>query len=117
MANPARGSVPLQAGDRAYTVSFSVNAICELESAFDQPVAKIAGMLSEPENIRMSTVRSIIWAGLRDHHEDMEVREAGQIMSDAGMPACMEAIGAAFALAFPQEEASSKARPRKAAKS
>ena len=112
MANPHRGSVALQVGDRAYTLSFSVNAICELEDALGQPVAKIAAGLNDPENVRMSTVRAIIWAALRDHHSEVDFKGAGEIATEAGIPACMEAIGKAFNLAFP--EAKEDARPRKA---
>src|SRR5690606_10545533 len=112
MANPHRGSVALQVGDRAYTLSFSVNAICELEDALGQPVAKIAADLNDPENVRMSTVRAIIWAALRDHHSEVDLKGAGEIATEAGIPACMEAIGKAFNLAFPEEKEA--ARPRKA---
>lgn len=112
MANPYRGSVALQVGDRAYTLSFSVNAICDLEDALGQPVAKIAAGLNDPENVRMSTVRVIIWAALRDHHGEIDLKGAGEIATEAGIPACMEAIGKAFNLAFP--EAKEAARPQKA---
>ena len=112
MANPHRGSVALQVGDRAYTLSFSVNAICELEDALGQPVAKIAAGLNDPENVRMSTVRAIIWAALRDHHSEVDLKGAGEIATEAGIPACMEAIEKAFNLAFP--EAKEDTRPQKA---
>lgn len=114
MANPHRGSVALQAGDRAYTLSFSVNALCELEDALEQPVAQIANALNDPDTVRLTTVRALVWAALRDHHEDVTLKGAGEIITDAGMPACMEAIGKAFKLAFPEQEAKEDARPQKA---
>lgn len=114
MANPNRGEVALPVGDREYKLSFSINAICELEDAINMPVSKIADGLIDASNIRMSTIRTVIWAALRDHHANVTVQEAGQIASEAGIPAVMEAIGKAFALAFP--EAEDKENPRKAAK-
>lgn len=60
----------------------------------------------------MTTVRALIWAALRDYHEEVDLKEAGAIASEAGMPAVMEAIGRAFQLAFP--EAADNANPRKA---
>ncbi|WP_173931391.1 GTA-gp10 family protein [Chelativorans sp. Marseille-P2723] len=114
MANPHRGSVALQVGGRAYTLSFSVNALCELEDALGQPVAQIANALNDPDTARLSTVRALVWAGLRDHHDEVGVKEAGDIITDAGIPACMEAIGKAFKAAFPEQEAKENARPRKA---
>ncbi|WP_157014896.1 GTA-gp10 family protein [Mesorhizobium xinjiangense] len=115
MANPHRGQVSLEAGDKAYTLSFSVNAICELEDALDRPVARIAEELNDPENIRMSTVRSVIWAALQDCHPGTTIQEAGEIATVAGTTAIMEALGRAFQLAFPDAaEGKGKPRPRKA---
>lgn len=113
MANPNRGEVALLVGDREYKLSFSINAICELEEALDMPVSKVGDILNDPDRIRMSAIRTVVWAALQDHHEGVSAKEAGQIATDAGIPVVMEAIGKAFALAFP--EAGSKANPRKAA--
>lgn len=114
MANPHRGSVSLQAGDRAYTLSFSINALCELEDAFDAPVAKIAADMDKAENVRIKSVRLLVWAGLRDHHEEVDLKGAGLIATEAGIPACMAAIGQAFKLAFPDREGKKTPRPPKA---
>lgn len=114
MANPHRGSVALQAGDRAYTLSFSVNALCELEDLLGQPVAQIAGSLNDPGNVRMSTVRALIWSALRDHHAEVGLEGAGEIATEAGITSCMEAIGKAFKLAFPESEGKESSRPPKA---
>ena len=114
MANPNRGEVALHVGDLEYTLSFSINAVCELEDAMDMPVAKIADSLNDTANVRMSMIRTVIWAALRDHHEAVTVKEAGKIASDAGIPVVMEAIGKAFAAAFP--EAQGKGNPPKAVK-
>src|SRR5690606_4502101 len=115
MANPFRGGVPLTVGDKTYTLSFSVNAICELEDHFGgKPVAQIADGLDDPKNVRMSTVRALVWAGLRDHHEEVSLKDAGLLASEAGVPACMEAVGRACQLAFPEQEAGDKPRPQKA---
>ncbi|WP_037437161.1 GTA-gp10 family protein [Sinorhizobium fredii] len=115
MANPNRGSVALQVGDRAYTLSFSINALCELEDLLDKPVAAIVEAIQKPTELRMSSVRAIIWAGLQDHHEGLSVKEAGQIASEAGTQAALAKVGEAFRLAFPQPtQGGAKANPRKA---
>src|SRR5690606_738772 len=112
MANPHRGSVALQAGDRAYTLSFSVNAICELETELDKPIADIVASIQDPTKLRLSSVRALVWAALRDHHEAVTVKEAGEIATDAGVQLAVEKVGEAFRLAFP--EAKGKANPPKA---
>ena len=115
MANPLRGSVALQAGDKAYTLSFSINALCELEEEMGQPVAKIAAGLGKPEEMRIATVRSLVWAALRDHHPDVDLKSAGELISEAGISNIMPAIGQAFQLAFPAPSgAKNTARPQKA---
>lgn len=115
MANPYRGAVDLKVGDRLYTISFSVNAICELEEFFDgKPVGEIVAELGDGSQARMTTIRALIWAGLLDHHSDVDLKEAGKIASDIGVTPCMEAIGRALELAFPTAEAKAAPRPRKA---
>ncbi|MDW9877325.1 hypothetical protein GOC31_20850 [Sinorhizobium meliloti] len=115
MANPNRGSVALQVGDRVYTLSYSINALCELEDLLEKPVAEIVKAIQTPAELRMSSVRAIIWAGLQDHHEGLTVKEAGQIASEAGMQAALAKAGEAFRLAFPAPaEGGAKANPRKA---
>lgn len=114
MANPHRGSVALAADDYEYSLSFSVNALCELEAAIDQPVAKIVAQMQKPEEVRLSTVRLLLWAALRDYHPEIDLLHAGRIASAAGIPACMACIGKAFQVAFPSQEASGGARPPKA---
>ncbi|WEX07370.1 GTA-gp10 family protein [Chelativorans sp. AA-79] len=115
MANPIRGEVTLQAGDEAFTLSFSVNAIVELEDHLDLPVSKIANLLNDPENVRMKTVRALIWAALRDHHEHVTIIEAGKLATRVGVAGCMEKVGRAFQLAFPDAEDEEKtSRPQKA---
>ncbi|AHK42210.1 hypothetical protein OV14_0052 [Ensifer adhaerens OV14] len=115
MANPLRGSVPLQVGDRTYTLSFSINALCELESELDQPVASIIKTIQTPEALRLSTVRSLVWAGLQDHHAGISLVEVGLMISEAGLQPTIAKVGEAFRLAFPQAEAAKgKPNPRRA---
>lgn len=114
MANKHRGSVALQAGDRAVTFSFSVNALCELEDALNLPVAKIVASLGKPESVRMSMVRTLVWAALRDHHKEIDIAGAGEIVTDAGVAEAMAKIGKAFELAFPPAKTSDTQNPQEA---
>lgn len=113
MANPYRGVVELQAGGETYRLSFSVNALCELEEQLDKPVAEIIASIQNPEQLRISSVRALIWAALRDHHDQLTIKDAGQITTDAGFQVAVAKVGEAIRLAFP--EAKGKGNPRKAA--
>lgn len=113
MANKHRGEVAL--GD--YTVSFSVNALADLEDLLGKPIPQIAAAMNETDNISMVNVRALLWAGLQDNHE-VDLKTAGRIASDVGISVAMEAVGKAFALAFPDPadvaEAASGAGKKKA---
>lgn len=111
MANPHRGQVALKAGDATYTLCLSANAICELEDHTGRSISEIATSLNG-NNVGMKTVRALVWAALQDHHPDVDLKEAGRIITDAGMAETMEAVGNAFSLAFPEGDGGS--RPPKA---
>lgn len=116
MANPFRGKVSLKAGDEEYQVSFSINAICEIEDNFQKPISEVGKMLeSKDGSFQMKTLRFVLWAGLSDNHPDLDLKDAGHIASNAGIQACGEAIGSAFKLAFPHDKTGSavgNGRPR-----
>ncbi len=108
MANPHRGQVSL--GD--YTLSFSVNALCELEELLDQPMMEIVAAMQAPDKMRMKTVRAMFWAALRDHHDDIDIHGAGAIVTDVGMTVAMSKVGEAFRLAFPTAKAGAEGKPK-----
>lgn len=105
MSNSVRGSVALQAGDQAYTMSFSINALCELEDVFGMSATKFGKLFEDAENISMRDVRNIVMVGLHDHHPEVDEKRAGIIAGDAGLQECMVAIEKAFRLAFPEAKA------------
>jgi hypothetical protein len=113
MANSARGSVALQAGDKAYTMAFSINALCELEDVFGVPAPKLGNLFEDAENISMKDVRKLVMVGLHDHHPEVSEKDAGVIAGDAGLQECMSAIEKAFRLAFPEAKTNENPRPAK----
>ena len=99
MTNSLRGEVALG----GYTLRFSVNALIELEEAMGKGVSEIAQHMSGGD-VRMKDVRTILWIGLRDRQPDLTEEGAGDLATEVGIPAALEAVGKAFALAFPSEE-------------
>lgn len=99
MANKLRGQVALG----AHTLSYSVNALCELEDALGKPVVQIAAGLSDASNMRLATVRTLMWAALRDHHSEVDLLGAGGIITEAGIGKAMAAISEALNVAFPDK--------------
>ena len=100
MANPARGEVALKAGGLEYTLKFSTNAICELEDRLDKGLNTIVANME-----RVSTVRALLWAGLRAHHPEVTIAGVGEIIDGIGIAAVTDTLGKALAAAFPAEKA------------
>ena len=112
MANPNRGAVAVREGDDEWTFSFSVNALCELEDHLDKPVTQIVKSLGDPDNLRISDVRALVWAALLDHHDGITLREAGDVASKIGTIACLEKVGTALDLAFPTKRTKNPRRAK-----
>lgn len=115
MANPHRGTVSLQAGDRTYTLSFSVNALCELEDRTGRTIQELANALNATEGVSIKMVRDLVWGALRDHHGDTDIAAVGEIMDAAGLQNVVEAVGKALKLAFPDAKGGPNPRKAKAA--
>jgi hypothetical protein len=114
MANPARGQVPLVAGETTYTLSLSINAICCIEEHFDQPIGEVAARLNLGESVRMGDVRALLWGALQDHHEGCTIKDAGRIATEAGIQSVVAAFGRLFEVAFPAvDDVSTEGNARK----
>lgn len=106
MANPHKGEVAFAAGGKTYTLVYNTNALCELEEetgrgftdimlefqAWATPTGDDGKPADEtPEQIaarvksmRLGLVRAVFWAGLREHHEQITVKQAGNLMTEVG---------------------------------
>lgn len=104
MANRVRGEVAFEASGKTWTLRYSTNSLCELEDALGLPVNKIIAGLQDRDNVRIKTIRAVVWAGLRDRHAEITLAEAGELISDAGLGPMTTKVGEAFAAAFPETE-------------
>jgi hypothetical protein len=113
MANLQKGEVSLPAGDKTYTLSYSVNAFCHLEEADGRSFAEIITDLMKPDTLSVRKLRQFVHAGLIDHHPDVTVEEAGRIiMAAGGIDVVMKAVGSGLEASMPDKEASGTPRPR-----
>jgi hypothetical protein len=101
MANAARGEAAFEIEGKTYTLSFSINALCELEDAMGEGVTAVTRRLSDESKLRLRDVRTVFWAGLRDHHPEIDLAGAGNLMTALGQVEAIEIVGKALALAFP----------------
>lgn len=112
MANSHRGEVEIKAPSGTFTLRLSINAIAEIENLLDQGINQIATSLADPARLRLSTLRAIVWGGLREKHPDLDLFKVGELIAEVGVEAITVAVQEAFSLAFPS--ADGDARPPKA---
>lgn len=110
MANRFKGEVPFEANEKTYTMRFSANALCELEGVTGIGVNAVANQIANPETLRLTMVRAVFWAGLRDHHPEITLHQAGEIITDISLTKAMELVSKSFELAF---QDNSKSVPQK----
>lgn len=140
MANANKGEVEFSAGGQVYKLRFSANAMCELEDASGRGVNAIGRELAswapptdgkgkpKPETeaeeaarvdrVRMTLVRQVFWACLREHHPAITLNEAGDLMAEVGgLTEALALLNQTFERAQPPETKGETkgARPPKAA--
>lgn len=116
MANSHKGEVELKAGDEVYILRYSIDAICSLEDRLDKGFPAIAAEMSNATTMRLSSVRQVLLAGLQEHHPHMTLKQAGELLVNAGgAMVVLGKVNEAFAAAFPNTEASDKKSPRQRA--
>jgi hypothetical protein len=90
MANSLNGVVEFTVGakgeERTFKLCFSINAICELEDRTGKTLMQIGEHMKEVgvAGIKMSMVRDILYAGLIEHQPNISVKEAGELITEAG---------------------------------
>jgi len=104
MTNIARGAVTFEAGGRTYTLSYSVNALCELEIALGEGIGQLAARLADPDNLKVNVLRTFVWGGLRDHHAELTEEDAGRLMTEIGLSRAISIVLQAFLAAFPEAD-------------
>ncbi len=101
MTNAIKGGVPFHADGTPYTLIYSTNALCVLESTMGRSVSMALDLLADPAKARVSDVRTLFWAGLQDQHPDLSQPDAGRIMDALGIMPTLDLMMRAVALAFP----------------
>lgn len=110
--NPLRGEGELNAAGNTYRLAFDVSAFCYAEKALapmstDEIVAQIADGTAN-----MTLLRAVVWAALQRHHPEVSLAQAGEVMSDASMPAVRAAITSGLEAAFGLADGDDGENPR-----
>lgn len=107
-----RRGVTFEAAGKSQALRFDVNAICELESAFDCGTDEIAARLGGDGRVpRIGDLRQAFRVGLGG---DLTLQEAGEVMAEVGLKRAAELLGEAMGLAFRADAAPAGDAPGKA---
>ena len=104
MANVNRGEVALKVGDSDYVLKYSANALCDPEAVLKMPIVEITDLMSDPKKISMTTVRAMLWAGLKSHHPKITLDQAGDMIEKLTLSGALVNVGLAFQAAFPEAD-------------
>lgn len=116
MANRERGEVTFTARKQGWILKLGTNAMCEIEDATGKSIIEIGQLLSKPETASTKLLRVVLWGGLQDHHEGIDMKQVGALIDDIGMAKAGELIGEAFTAATSGNAAKGgEAHPKKAA--
>lgn len=110
MANPVRGEVDLVIGETTYTIKLGRNALASVEKLLDMGFPEIANTLDATPSF--DVLRALLWAGLHQHHPDIDLMQVGDLMDEASDDEMLGSkIGEALKLTFPDSKGGN--RPRK----
>ncbi len=114
----------LKAGGQTHKLDLTLNGVIEFEDLWGGSISEFGQKMNNamPDDkgrvdpaapqIRIGEIRMLMWAALLEHDEDMDLKEAGRIMQDAGgVGEVMEPLMAALNDAFPSEENEDEDKP------
>lgn len=112
MANKFRGEADLEftrevegeTRPAKFKLVFDANAFCEIEDLTGMNLGGLMDAMSDPKKLSFRTLRAMVLGGLSRHHPELELADAGDIISDAGMEETMAALMGAFSSAMPTKK-------------
>lgn len=105
MVNKIKGEVALSYGGVAYSLALDFNTLAEFEDAIGE---KAMPILQDPAGMSIKQMRALFWCGLKQHHPEITLEEAGRILS-----ANFDKLGEALSASFPDEDAGA-GKPKRA---
>lgn len=112
-ANAVKGEAGISVAGRDYVLAFNINAMCEVEYVLNLSTDQILRALASSPPLHI--VRALLWGGLRQHHPDVDLIGAGNLIELMGGPGlALDGIGKALISAFPEAK-DEPANPRKGA--
>lgn len=113
MANAERGEVDLDVGGKTFTLRLGSNALASIEETLGIDLTEIIEQF-QSGRVKLSLLRGVLFGALREHHKDVSLFDAGDILDKVGVATATTAIGEAFNRAFPVVEGEAENPPHPA---
>lgn len=113
MSNPLKGEIDFPVGDTSYRLRFSVNSIIEVEDILGVGIIPLSQMFNNPATLKARDVRAMLWGALREHHPEVDLLGAGEIMTIARLRPTIEHVAEALQAAFPPPEDKETPSPKR----
>ena len=109
MGNKVTGKTDCTVNGETYALQFTTNGMCELEDATGRSLMAFLDGLDEAaarNDLSIGDVRLLFWAGLKEHHPEITIQQAGSLMQDlGGLEKAMELAAEAVAVSMPKPDA------------
>lgn len=108
MGNSITGEVDFPVGDKTYRLRLSINQLIEVEDITGLGIMQLAILFANAATLKARDVRAVLWGALREHHPEVDLLAAGEIMAAARLQPTIEHVGRALEAAFPKAEGDKK---------
>jgi hypothetical protein len=99
MSNSHLGKIDVRVDDKIWSLKFSINALCALEGELGSGQAvDIQRLIGESPSV--STLRTLFWAALQEHHAGVSKEDAGRLMNALGLLRSTEIVTQVLLAAF-----------------
>lgn len=105
MANPHKGEVEFEVDGFRHVLSFSANALCELEVALGRDIDSVIESMRTGK-IKLADMRVMFWAALLDCRPEATMDDAKAILRTLPPAEMGRLVGQAFLLSMPAVEES-----------
>tara|TARA_A200000159_G_scaffold145246_1_gene150716 strand:- start:174 stop:536 length:363 start_codon:yes stop_codon:yes gene_type:complete len=116
MTNPLKGEIQLNIGGTEYKARLTVDAIMSIETQVGCGILKLAQRMSEGD-IRVSDIIAVLTPALRGGGKNVQAKDVGNIVAEAGIVECTTAIANLLTMAISpprddSEEDSDEGKPQ-----
>jgi len=103
MANPLKGEMQCEVGNVVYTLFYDWDALCSIEKELGTPIGKLGINSTDIAQWSASSARIVFWYGLRKHHKNLTLQQAGDMIAEiGGLTKMIPILNLALGLAFPE---------------